>query len=1123
MELTLLIDPALRVARLREVASLAAGDSCSLVLDGIPGADPATLSAALYRDASMADLVAAASPEGGAPAFSRVPGHARRFASAEPWRLDSIEMADWFAFEADRLEESSDGGGSAVPRGWTRDDRRTSAERAMRADGWLVVADASRVWVACRVPVVLRDIVGRGHLSGDSISSIVQGAVASALDGKVDKVPGMSLSSNDFTDALKARLEGIEAGAERNVQADWDESDSTADAFVRNRPGLATESEDGLMPAADRAKVAGLDAALAAKADLVDGKVPASQLPSYVDDVLEFASSALFPDEGEAGKIYVATGTGLAYRWSGSAYVAVAAPTEIGSDDGQAFPGPRGALLERTAVAHGATLEDLEAAVSALASAERNVQADWEESDAEDDAYIRRKPRLAAVATSGLYSDLDGAPALASVATSGRYADLDGAPALSRVAATGRYSDLDGAPALASVATSGRYSDLEGRPSAGGLAVRFAPIADRVATLADSTVSTVASSAGSASWTAWGWSSPSWSSGTDGLSQPVRDGDAWVASDPVRGIGLSAEADSESSDDMTADGGPSVLEMSGTWDLTFAVKTMPTASLEAGYHSPADILGSDTTPLVVECVTRASDPSAPGSVEIPVVDLLASGSIYVDSGGLVYGTVGGLRYDGVDFAVDLTDPGNAVAYLGGNSVGAQFHASAAVSAMATRRWLRLVDALRLPEPRADRLSRVVVVDLVSDGTPVRLLDESSDSVDMPVPSPGPNVYQVLDSARGPLAVRLTPDRTLSVEGAPADAKAVGDALGGMMSDRIEDSDGDAIDAKGNVYAVVGMSSVKVDELAHRSELVRADWDESDSGDLSFIRNKPLPDATLSMPGALADAGAVGDALGQITVGVAGLGGRVETVETTLVSKANAATTLAGYGITDAKIENGTITLGGSTITPITQIPTATLDTLGMVKPDGTTITVADGVISAALPYPFVTAMVTQDGPWAFSEDGDYSVSETEYDGTWSYVLSENGAPVDSQSFGSRQTSVEFSFIPSGEAVPVTLVATRTGQVTVTPRTVATYTADTSAAAFTVAVGTGTTGAARDCVLVVDCTAAGAVAPSVEWPSNFHPRTDAEEIAPVAGVRNVFYISEYATGEFVVGGWHEEAE
>ena len=51
------------------------------------------------------------------------------------------------------------------------------------------------------------------------------------------------------------------------------------------------------------------------------GKVPASQLPSYVDDVLEFANLAGFPGTGEAGKIYVAIDTNKTYRWSGSAYI----------------------------------------------------------------------------------------------------------------------------------------------------------------------------------------------------------------------------------------------------------------------------------------------------------------------------------------------------------------------------------------------------------------------------------------------------------------------------------------------------------------------------------------------------------------------------------------------------------------------------------------------------------------------------------------------------------------------------------------------------------------------------------------------------------------------------------
>ncbi|WP_174436667.1 hypothetical protein, partial [Azospirillum brasilense] len=56
-----------------------------------------------------------------------------------------------------------------------------------------------------------------------------------------------------------------------------------------------------------------------------DGKVPASYLPSYVDDVLEFSATGNFPAPGETGKIYVATGTNKTYRWSGSGYVEISA------------------------------------------------------------------------------------------------------------------------------------------------------------------------------------------------------------------------------------------------------------------------------------------------------------------------------------------------------------------------------------------------------------------------------------------------------------------------------------------------------------------------------------------------------------------------------------------------------------------------------------------------------------------------------------------------------------------------------------------------------------------------------------------------------------------------------
>jgi hypothetical protein len=65
---------------------------------------------------------------------------------------------------------------------------------------------------------------------------------------------------------------------------------------------------------------------LSQKADLVDGKVPAYQLPSYVDDVLEVASFSALPIIGETSKIYVTLDTNKQYRWSGTTYIEISGP-----------------------------------------------------------------------------------------------------------------------------------------------------------------------------------------------------------------------------------------------------------------------------------------------------------------------------------------------------------------------------------------------------------------------------------------------------------------------------------------------------------------------------------------------------------------------------------------------------------------------------------------------------------------------------------------------------------------------------------------------------------------------------------------------------------------------------
>lgn len=72
------------------------------------------------------------------------------------------------------------------------------------------------------------------------------------------------------------------------------------------------------------------------------GKVPSTQLPSYVGDVLEFTQLDQLPKPGESGKIYVVTSTNLQYRWSGSDYVEISKSLALGETSSTAYPGDKG-------------------------------------------------------------------------------------------------------------------------------------------------------------------------------------------------------------------------------------------------------------------------------------------------------------------------------------------------------------------------------------------------------------------------------------------------------------------------------------------------------------------------------------------------------------------------------------------------------------------------------------------------------------------------------------------------------------------------------------------------------------------------------------------------------------
>ena len=80
-------------------------------------------------------------------------------------------------------------------------------------------------------------------------------------------------------------------------------------------------------------------------APLSGGLVPSQYLPSYVDDVVEYASLSAFPASGEGGKIYVALDTNLTYRWGGTSYVEISPSLALGHTSGTAYPGDEGAAL----------------------------------------------------------------------------------------------------------------------------------------------------------------------------------------------------------------------------------------------------------------------------------------------------------------------------------------------------------------------------------------------------------------------------------------------------------------------------------------------------------------------------------------------------------------------------------------------------------------------------------------------------------------------------------------------------------------------------------------------------------------------------------------------------------
>lgn len=201
-------------------------------------------------------------------------------------------------------------------------------------------------------------------------------SVTADLADKVDKVTGKDLSTNDYTDADKAIVGGVTSALSDKVDK------------VTGK-GLSTNDYTD----ADKAIVGGVTSALAGKVDTssvgsangvaeldVNGRVPSSQLPSYVDDVLEYADLAHFPATGETGKIYIAEDTNKTYRWSGSEFVEISESLALGETSSTAYAGNKGKANADAiaAIKDGANIDsfgDVEDAFNYLTF--EGTQAEW--------------------------------------------------------------------------------------------------------------------------------------------------------------------------------------------------------------------------------------------------------------------------------------------------------------------------------------------------------------------------------------------------------------------------------------------------------------------------------------------------------------------------------------------------------------------------------------------------------------------------------------------------------------------------------------------------------------------------------------------------------------------------
>lgn len=197
--------------------------------------------------------------------------------------------------------------------------------------------------------------------SGNNIYMDIRIANATAsMDGLMSKedyvelnttIPGQIEDLKEADSNLNNRIEDLDDKIDKEIadrEAEIDRIENKFDGVTdKLEEALQKEIED--RKAGDTTITNSLNAFISTKgqpgglAELDStGKVPAAQLPSYVDDVLEFSTKAQFPQTGETGKIYVAKDTNLTYRWTGTQYLEISQSLALGETPSTAYPGDKG-------------------------------------------------------------------------------------------------------------------------------------------------------------------------------------------------------------------------------------------------------------------------------------------------------------------------------------------------------------------------------------------------------------------------------------------------------------------------------------------------------------------------------------------------------------------------------------------------------------------------------------------------------------------------------------------------------------------------------------------------------------------------------------------------------------